>query len=105
MTQIDGKFSVSLVNEDRSFSKTISVAANEFILDIAQDRRVDLPYSCLKGCCTTCVGKVIQGKVDQTEQALRFLSRDQIEAGYVLTCVAYPLSDCKILTHQEDELF
>jgi ferredoxin len=96
-------YKIRFLNEAKKLDATIDCADDKFILEAAEDNNIELPYSCRAGSCSTCLGKIQNGSVEQSDQT--FLEEKHIKAGYVLTCVAYPTADLTILTHAEENLY
>lgn len=81
---------------------TIDLALNsdgETLLDAAQRAGADLPFACKGGVCCTCKAKIIAGSAKMDVNYA--LEKDEVEAGYILTCQAHPTSEKLIVSFDE----
>ena len=95
-------YQVRLYNKAEGIDQTIEVPDEASILETAEEQGMELPSSCRQGVCSTCTVKTLEGEVEQSEGS--YLSEEQIAQGYVLICIAHPLSDCVFETHKEGEV-
>ncbi len=74
--------------------KSVQTDGKLSLLELAEENDIELDYGCRSGSCGDCKCKLIKGKVDaETNEALE---PEEIEAGYILSCVARPLGDVVI---------
>jgi len=77
----------------------IPMLEGETIIDAGERAGIELPYSCRGGMCCTCRAKLVSGEVDM---ALNYsLEPWEMEAGYVLTCQARPLTREIVIDYDE----
>lgn len=69
------------------------------ILDAASAAGLEVPFSCTSGVCGTCRCKVIEGQVRMERNFA--LDKKEVEAGFVLSCQAHPLTERVVLSFDE----
>jgi ferredoxin len=65
------------------------------LLKAAELAGLDMASSCRNGTCRTCIRRLTSGSVHYRIE-WPGLSAEEKQAGYILPCVAYPLSDVVI---------
>ncbi|MBK7866276.1 MAG: 2Fe-2S iron-sulfur cluster binding domain-containing protein [Ignavibacteriales bacterium] len=88
---------VSIILGGRTYD--LIVEPNDSILDTALNNGIDVPHSCRYGSCSSCVTKLVSGKIVMLDQTT--LSDEDISRGLCLTCVGYPESDDLILNYDD----
>jgi ring-1,2-phenylacetyl-CoA epoxidase subunit PaaE len=69
------------------------------ILDAASAAGLEVPFSCTSGVCGTCRAKLIEGEVRMERNFA--LDKDEVAAGFVLTCQSHPLTDRVVLSFDD----
>lgn len=91
-----------MILETPDGERTLVCGGGEYIWDAAARTGLQLPAICHQGRCLTCAGRLVEGEVDQRD-ADTYFPEDRA-AGFVLLCRAKPLSDVRIVTHQQWEM-
>ena len=73
--------------------------SDESILAAAGRAGLDVPYSCRSGVCATCRAKVLEGRVRMDRNFA--LEKAELDAGFVLTCQAHPLTARVVVSFDE----
>lgn len=83
---ISGKSTISITVDDEDF--TFDMDASESILDAALKQKIDAPYSCQGGICSSCICRVTEGKAVMEKNQI--LTDSELEEGMILACQAHP---------------
>ena len=83
---VSGKTTVTIMVDDEEFS--FEMDASEKILDAALKQKIDAPYSCQGGICSSCIARITEGKAVMEKNQI--LTDSEIEEGMILTCQAHP---------------
>lgn len=82
--------------------RVVRCGAEEYVLDAARRAGLNLPALCEQGWDIACAARVLEGRLDHSE-ARRYYAADE-EAGFALICIAKPLSDLRLRTHQTEAM-
>lgn len=69
------------------------------ILDAAQQAGADLPFACKGGVCCTCKARILEGTARMDVNYA--LEKDEVEAGYILTCQSHPTSEKLVVSFDD----
>jgi p-cymene monooxygenase electron transfer component len=84
-----GPYGVTLTPSGQTFE----IPRGETVLERALKAGIAYPHDCTVGTCGSCRTRLVEGQVEAITPFGYTLSREELEAGYILACQALPKSD------------
>lgn len=85
----DGKTLLEITLDDAVHS--LEIDRKSIVLDALIKAKIDAPYSCQGGVCSTCIARVTEGKASMVKNQI--LTDSELAEGFILTCQAHAESD------------
>ena len=78
---------------------TFMMEKTDTVLAASLHHKLDAPYSCQGGVCSSCIAKVTEGEAVMAKNSI--LTDEELEEGLILTCQAHPTTQ-KIVIDFDD---
>jgi len=75
------------------------MSQKKLVLDAVLEQKIDAPYSCQGGVCSTCIAKVIEGEVTMVKNQI--LTDSELEEGLVLTCQSHAITPTLVIDYDD----
>lgn len=66
---------------------TLEIDRKNIVLDTLIKAKIDAPYSCQGGVCSTCIARVTEGRASMVKNQI--LTESELAEGFILTCQAH----------------
>lgn len=93
----EGKTVIKVVVDDETFE--FGMDKKQRVLDAVLSQKIDAPYSCQGGICSSCLARVKEGSVEMVKNQI--LTDAEVAEGLVLTCQSLPLSDTLFIDYDD----
>lgn len=97
VSELGGQAKMILIIDGDEF--VVTADKKTAIIDAAIEGEADVPFACKGGVCCTCRAKVLSGEVDMVLN--QGLEPEEVDAGYVLTCQSFAVSDEVTLSYDD----
>ena len=92
-----GESEVTIIVDDEETS--FKMSSKKSVLEAALGKKIDAPYSCQGGICSSCVARLKEGEVKMRQNNI--LTEIEVEEGLILTCQSHPTTS-KIVVDYDD---
>lgn len=80
-------------------TQTLPMSRDQSVLQAALAHKLDAPYACTAGVCSTCKCRLLEGEVEM--RANHALEDYEVERGYILSCQSYALTDRIVVDYDQ----
>ena len=93
----DGMTKITVIVDDES--ESFEMSQKKLVLDAVLEQKIDAPYSCQGGVCSTCIAKVTEGKVTMVKNQI--LTDSELEEGLILTCQSHAITPTLVIDYDD----
>ena len=94
---LNGKTKVTVLVDDEE--TTFTMSQKKSILEATLAQKIDAPYSCQGGICSSCIARLKEGKATMRQNNI--LTESELAEGLILTCQAHPTTATIVVDYDD----